>query len=81
MQSYRGALIAKEILRMINRETQLTAFAGVRYNKFLAKIASDINKSYGLTIIKPEEAEIFIEKLPTQNLPAVEAYYCRQIHE
>lgn len=59
-----GTLVAREILRKINRETRLTASAGVSYNKFLAKIASDINKPNGLTVIRPEEAEAFIEKLP-----------------
>lgn len=62
MQS--ATLIAKEIKRRINQETKLTASAGVSYNKFLAKIASDMNKPNGLTVIKPDEAEEFIEKLP-----------------
>lgn len=59
-----GTLMAKEILRRINRETRLTASAGVSYNKFLAKVASEINKPNGLSVIRPEEAELFIEKLP-----------------
>ena len=59
-----ATLLAKEIKRRINQETKLTASAGVSYNKFLAKIASDMNKPNGLTVIKPNEAEAFIEKLP-----------------
>ena len=56
--------IAMEIRAKIEKETQLTASAGVSFNKFLAKIASDINKPNGLKVILPAEAEMFIEKLP-----------------
>ncbi|NQU68569.1 MAG: DNA polymerase IV [Candidatus Marinimicrobia bacterium] len=58
--------IAKEIRARIKAETQLTASAGVSYNKFLAKIASDINKPDGLTVIPPEKAIDFLEKLPIE---------------
>ena len=37
--------------------------AGVSYNKFLAKIASDYNKTKRLYVITPEKAEKFLEKL------------------
>ncbi|MDA3956642.1 DNA polymerase IV [Oceanispirochaeta sp.] len=56
--------IAQEILKRIFDETHLTASAGVSYNKFIAKIASDIHKPKGMTVIRPEEAEVFLEKLP-----------------
>lgn len=59
-----ATLIAKEIKSRIKLKTGLTASAGVSYNKFLAKIASDMDKPDGLYIIKPEEGEAFIEKLP-----------------
>ncbi len=59
--------IAKEIKQKILEKTSLTASAGVSYNKFLAKIASDYNKPNGLFVIKPKEAEAFIEKLPIEN--------------
>ena len=58
-----ATLIAREIKQRIFEETQLTASAGVSYNKFLAKIASDYNKPDGLTLIPPEKAEAFIEEL------------------
>lgn len=56
--------IAREIRERIFTETGLTASAGVSYNKFLAKTASEINKPDGIAIIRPEEAEIFLENLP-----------------
>lgn len=56
--------IAREIKQAIARDTNLTASAGVSFNKFLAKIASGMNKPDGLTVIQPDEAELFIETLP-----------------
>jgi DNA polymerase IV len=61
-----ATIIAQEILAAINVETGLTASAGVSYNKFLAKVASDINKPNGLTVIIPEQAEAFIATLPIE---------------
>ena len=48
----------------ILRETGLTSSAGVSYNKFLAKIASDYNKPNGLKVITPEEKQQFLDMLP-----------------
>lgn len=59
-----GTLIAGAIKRRIHEETRLTASAGVSFNKFLAKIASDLDKPDGLAVITPEEAEQFLEDLP-----------------
>ncbi|MDR0932474.1 MAG: DNA polymerase IV [Victivallales bacterium] len=56
--------IARAILREIYLATGLTASAGVSYNKFLAKIASDSHKPAGLTVITPEQALAFIDTLP-----------------
>lgn len=56
--------IAQEIRQRILDETGLTASAGISINKFLAKIASDINKPNGQKTIKPHEVESFLEKLP-----------------
>jgi DNA polymerase IV len=64
-----ATVIAREIKQAILQQTQLTASAGVSFNKFLAKIASGMNKPDGLTVIQPDEAEPFIEALP------IEAFY------
>ncbi len=58
-----ATLIAKEIKKKIFEKTKLTASAGISYNKFLAKTASDMDKPDGLYVILPEEADIFIKKL------------------
>ena len=56
--------IARRIKREIRQELHLTASAGVSYNKFLAKIASDYRKPDGLFTIHPSRAEEFIARLP-----------------
>ena len=48
-----ATLIAQEIRARILEDTRLTASAGVSYNKFLAKLASDQNKPNGLCVIRP----------------------------
>ncbi len=58
-----ATLIAKKIRQLIKKETRLTASAGVAHNKFLAKIASDLNKPDGMAVILPEEADEFLEQL------------------
>lgn len=56
--------IAKEIREAIYTETNLTASAGISYNKFLAKMASDINKPNGQKLIHPSQTEAFLADLP-----------------
>jgi len=63
--------IAREILQEIGRRTRLTASAGVSYNKFLAKIASDVNKPAGLTVITPQQAADFIAELPVRRFHGI----------
>lgn len=59
-----ATLMAREIKRLIFERTGLTSSAGVSYNKFLAKIASDRQKPDGLCIILPNEAMAIIEAMP-----------------
>ncbi len=61
-----ATIIAESIRTDIFQETQLTASAGVSYCKFLAKIASDVNKPNGITVIKPHRAISFLEELPVK---------------
>jgi DNA polymerase-4 len=58
--------IAAQIKASIKEELQLTASAGVSINKFVAKIASDINKPDGLKFIGPSSIEAFMEQLPVE---------------
>jgi DNA polymerase-4 len=59
-----ATLIAREIREKIFRDTSLTASAGVSFNKFLAKVASDHRKPDGITVITPDAADEFIRSLP-----------------
>jgi nucleotidyltransferase/DNA polymerase involved in DNA repair len=61
-QSHCALAIKKEIFE----STQLTASAGVSFNKFLAKIASGEQKPDGITLIGPEKAPLFIDNLPIE---------------
>jgi len=63
--------IAQAIKQAIFDETQLTASAGVSYNKFLAKIASDMDKPNGLYVIKPEQGEGFVAGLDVSKFHGV----------
>ncbi len=62
---------ALAIKNQIRDQTGLTCSVGIAPNKFLAKIASDLNKPDGLTIIAPEQMMTFIESLPIQKVPGV----------
>jgi len=63
--------IAREIRARIRAETGLTASAGVSYNKFLAKLASDQNKPDGLCVIPPGKGEAFVAGLPVSRFHGV----------
>lgn len=66
-----ATLIAHEIRRRIFAETSLTASAGVAPNKFLAKVASDVQKPDGLTVITPDKIPEFVRTLPVARIPGV----------
>lgn len=63
--------IAEAIRARIRAETELTASAGVSYNKFLAKLASDHRKPDGLFVITPEMGPDFVETLPVRKFHGV----------
>lgn len=76
-----ASIIAKEIQEKILKETGLNASAGVSYNKFLAKIASDYKKPKGFFVITPEHAEEFIEKLKIERFFGVGKVTAKIMHE
>jgi DNA polymerase-4 len=63
--------IAQLIRQEIRAKTRLTASAGVSYNKFLAKLASDQNKPDGLCVIRPGEGAAFVAGLPIRRFHGV----------
>jgi DNA polymerase IV len=63
--------IAGDIRAKIRQKTNLTASAGISYNKFLAKLASDHRKPDGLFVITPKMGPAFVEKLPVEKFHGV----------
>ncbi len=73
--------IAKTIKRRIIETTQLTASAGVSINKFLAKMASDVNKPDGLYVILPKDAMAFIATLPIEKFHGIGPATARKMQQ
>jgi DNA polymerase IV len=63
--------IARMIRADIAKETGLTASAGVSYNKFIAKLASDQNKPDGMCVILPQDGAAFVQALPVRRFHGV----------
>ncbi len=76
-----ATLLAREIKERIKAVTGLTASAGVSYNKFLAKVASDYRKPDGLFVVKPSEAEAFVESLKIEQFWGVGRITAQKMHE
>lgn len=72
--------IAKEIKRKVRERLNLVASAGVSYNKFLAKIASDYRKPDGLCTIHPDQALEFIARLPIESFWGVGPVTAKKMH-
>jgi DNA polymerase-4 len=71
--------IAREIKRKIRDRVHLTCSVGVAPNKFMAKIASDLEKPDGLTVILPDQVPQFIAALAIQKVPGVGKKMVRQL--
>ena len=69
-------MVAMNIKTEILKNLGLTCSAGVAPGKFLAKVASDMNKPDGLTIIRPQDVDQFIRRLPVQKVPGVGKKTC-----
>ncbi len=77
----RATVIARKIRNEIRMKTGLTASAGISVNKFLAKIASDINKPDGLFLIRPEDAEKFIENMAVEKFYGIGKVTAQKMHK
>ena len=73
--------IGLEVKRRIKETTSLTCSIGIAPNKFLAKIASDLEKPDGLTIISPEKVPRFIQRLPIEKVPGVGNKALQTLHK
>ncbi len=71
--------LAFQIKEKIRDETSLTCSIGIAPNKLLAKIASDLEKPDGLTIVKKENIREFMSKLPVEKLPGVGTRSAREL--
>lgn len=76
-----ATLMAREIRQTIERELDLTASAGVAPIKFVAKIASDMNKPNGQYVITPEELPQFLLTLPLAKIPGVGKVTAKKLEE
>ena len=76
-----ATVIAEAIRNDIWKETQLTCSAGVSYCKFIAKVASDMNKPNGMTVIKPHQAIDFLEKLPIEKFYGIGKVTAQKMHD
>ena len=76
-----ATLIARAIRAEILETTQLTASAGISFNKFLAKVASDINKPNGQKVIQPAEADAFLAALPVEDFHGIGKVTAARMHK
>lgn len=75
-----ATLVARAIREEIFAATQLTASAGISFNKFLAKVASDINKPNGQKVIMPAEADAFLGALPVEDFHGIGKVTAARMH-
>lgn len=83
-QNYQGLKYGQDVALAIKKEIRdtlsLTASAGVSYNKFLAKLASDIKKPDGLFILHPQKAKKFVARLPIEKFFGVGPATTKKMH-
>ena len=72
---------ARRIKKLVREELDLTASAGVSFNKMLAKLASDMEKPDGLTVIRPAQAEQILASLPVERFHGVGPVTARRLTE
>jgi DNA polymerase IV len=75
-----ASTVARHIRAEIFAQTNLTASAGVSINKFLAKMASGMNKPNGMTVILPEDAIAFVESLPIEKFHGIGKVTAAKMH-
>lgn len=73
--------VARLIQQDVFAKTQLSCSAGVSYNKFLAKLASDYHKPRGITVVMPQEAVAFLKALPIEKFHGVGKKTVPKMHE
>ena len=76
-----ATIIAEKIRTEIRKTTNLTASAGVSFNKFLAKVASDIKKPDGLFVICPGDADKFIDNLKIEKFYGIGKVTAEKMHK
>lgn len=76
-----ATLIAQDIRRAIEEELHLTASAGIAPVKFIAKIASDLNKPNGQYVVTPDEVGPFVANLKLEKIPGVGKVTIQKLHE
>lgn len=76
-----ATLIAQEIRQAIADELALTASAGIAPIKFLAKIASELNKPNGQYVIPPAQVSAFLQQLPLSKIPGVGKVTAKRLEE
>ncbi|MBW8189622.1 DNA polymerase IV [Neiella marina] len=79
---FRGSasLLAEQIRADILKVTGLTASAGIAPNKFLAKVASDLNKPNGQYVVAPPQIAEFVRRLPLEKIPGVGKATLERLH-
>lgn len=76
-----ATLIAQDIRQTIEQELQLTASAGVAPVKFIAKVASDLNKPNGQYVVTPDQVDDFVAELKLEKIPGVGKVTIQKLHQ